>query len=554
MRTLDKVGTSRGEPTAQMGEEAAKSKCLAVTGRIEGILPRSEKVLTCCRCFTAKKGGISVNVHHSTTLLSEKCTDRALAHQWNSIDWNATRATVNRLQTRIAKAVIEGKWNLVKRLQHLLTHSYHAKLLSVRIVTQNRGKRTAGIDGELWNTPHAKMQAAMNLTDRQYHTQPLKRIYIPKPGKMTKRPLSIPTMRDRAMQALYALALQPIAETLADFRSFGFRLYRSAQDASQYAYQCLTHPNAAPWVLEGDIRGCFDNISHEWLMKNIPIDKKILHEFMKAGFLYEQQLFPTNRGTPQGGVISPLLANMVLDGMETLIMDQYPNMKVHFIRYADDFIVTAPTQEIAQELKELIRRFLQERGLELSEEKTAITHINDGFDFLGWNIRKYRGILLMKPSKASVQKLTQKIRDIVQKASAWTQDQLIDTLNPITIGWTNYHRHVASKATFKRMDAVIWNMLWRWAKRRHPKKGHQWIANRYWYTVGTRNWVFKSDTRKLTLFADTRIKRHPQVKLEMNPYLDREYFLNRIDSLKRRQLTTQTKLTYFAICRPKFGL
>ncbi len=495
-----------------------------------------------------------MKVQHSTTPQSEKCTDRALTHQWNSIDWKETRATVNRLQTRIAKATIEERWNLVKRLQYLLTHSYHAKLLSVRIVTQNRGKRTPGIDGELWNTPHEKMWAAMNLTDKKYRAKPLKRIYIPKPGKTTKRPLSIPTMYDRAMQSLYALALQPVAETVADLRSFGFRLYRSAQDASQYAFRCLLHPKSAQWILEGDIKGCFDNISHEWLRKNILIDNHVLNEFLNAGFIYEQQLFPTDRGTPQGGTVSPILANMVLDGMETLIMDQYPNMKVHFIRYADDFIVTAPTNEIAEELKELIRGFLLKRGLELSEEKTTISHIDDGFDFLGWNIRKYKGILLMKPSKSSIQRLTQKIRYTIQKAAAWSQDQLIDTLNPVITGWTNYHRHVVSKATFQRMDALMWNMLWRWAKRRHPQKGHQWIVNRYWHTEGTRNWVFKSETKKLAIFADTKIRRHPQIKLGMNPYLDKGYFLNRIDSLKRRQLTTQTNLTYFAVCRPNIGL
>jgi len=198
-----------------------------------------------------------MSVQHSTTPQSEKCTDRALAQQWNAIDWNKTRATVNRLQTRIAKATIEERWELVKRLQYLLTHSYHAKLLSVRIVTQNRGKRTPGIDGELWNTPHEKMRAALNLNEKQYRAKPLKRVYIPKPGKTTKRPLSIPTMYDRAMQALYVLALQPVAETVADSRSFGFRLYRSAQDASQYGFQCLMHPKSAQWILEGDIQGCF---------------------------------------------------------------------------------------------------------------------------------------------------------------------------------------------------------------------------------------------------------------------------------------------------------
>ena len=244
---------------------------------------------------------------------------------------------------------------------------------------------------------------------------------------------------------------------------------------------------------------------------------------------------------------------MVLDGMEILIMNQCPNMKVHFVRYADDFIVTAPTKEIAEQLKELICGFLLERGLELSEEKTAITHIDDGFDFLGWCVRKYNGKLQMKPSKSSIQRLTQKVRYTIQKAAAWTQDQLIDALNPVIIGWTNYHKHVVSKATFQRMDAVMWNMLWRWAKRRHSQKGHQWIARRYWHTERTRNWVFKSETKKLALFADTKIWRRSMVKLEMNPYLDKEYFLKRIDSLNR-VTTTQTKLTYFAVCRPKFGL
>lgn len=495
-----------------------------------------------------------MNVHDSTTPLCENCTDRVLARQWNAIDWSIIRATVNRLQTRIAKATIEGKWNLVKRLQYLLTHSYHAKLLSVRIVTQNRGKRTPGIDGDQWITSTQKMRAALGLTDKHYHAQPLKRVYIPKPGKATKRPLSIPTMYGRAMQALYALALQPVAETLADPRSFGFRLYRSTQDASQYIFQCLIHPKSAQWILEGDIKGCFDNISHDWIKENVPMDKSVLHEFLKAGFIYERQLFPTDRGTPQGGIISPILANMVLDGIERMISDRYPKMKVHFIRYADDFIVTALTQETAEEIKELIREFLAERGLELSETKTHVTHIDDGFDFLGWNFRKYKGVLLTKPSKASIQKVTQKIREIIQKASAWTQEQMIAALNPVIVGWSNYHRHVTSKATFQRMDAVVWNMLWRWAKRRHSDKGHQWIATRYWHTEGTRNWIFKSETKRLALFADTKIRRHPQVKLEMNPYLDKEYFLNRINSLNRRSTTNQTKLTFFAVSRPKLGL
>ncbi len=264
---------------------------------------RPEKVLTCYWCFTARKGGILVNVRYSTTSIGEKRTDLDLARQWSIIDWKEVRKTVNRLQTRIAKATREEKWNLVKRLQYLLTHSYSAKLLAVRTVTRNRGARTPGIDGERWTSQSDKMRAALRLTSKQYRAQPLKRVYIPKPGKDTKRPLSIPTMHDRAMQALYALALQPVAETCADKRSFGFRLFRCAQYAVQYAFICLYRPTSSPWILEGDIRGCFDNISHEWLKANIPMETSVLKQFLKAGFVFEQKLYPTDRGTPQGGIV-----------------------------------------------------------------------------------------------------------------------------------------------------------------------------------------------------------------------------------------------------------
>jgi len=259
-----------------------------------------------------------VNVRHSITPIGEKRTDRDLTRQWKSIDWKKVRSYVNRLQTRIAKATREGKWNLVKRLQYLLTHSYFGKLLAVRIVTQNQGARTPGIDGERWLRPHEKMQATLSITCNRYKAKPLKRIYIPKPGKDTKRPLSIPTMYDRTMQALYALALQPVAETCADKRSFGFRLFRSAQDAAQYAFNCLHNPKSAQWILEGDIKGCFDNISHNWLEKNIPMDRSVLSQFLKAGYVFEQNLYHTDRGTPQGGIISPVLANITLDGIESL--------------------------------------------------------------------------------------------------------------------------------------------------------------------------------------------------------------------------------------------
>lgn len=495
-----------------------------------------------------------MNVRHSITPIGEKRTDRDLTRQWKTIDWKKVRSYVNRLQTRIAKATREGKWNLVKRLQYLLTHSYYGKLLAVRIVTQNQGARTPGIDGERWLRPHEKMQATLSITCNRYKAKPLKRIYIPKPGKDTKRPLSIPTMYDRTMQALYALALQPVAETGADKRSFGFRLFRSAQDAAQYAFNCLHNPKSAQWILEGDIKGCFDNISHNWLEKNIPMDRSVLSQFLKAGYVFEKNLYHTDRGTPQGGIISPILANITLDGIESILEEQYPAMKVYFIRYADDFMVTAPNKEVAEEIRELIRIFLIERGLELSESKTLITHINDGFDFLGWSFRKYDGILLIKPSKESIGKVTDKIHEIIHKATSWNQEQLIQALNPVIIGWSNYHRHIVAKETFQKLDHIVWNMLWRWAKRRHPQKDRRWVARRYWHTEASRNWVFRTETTKMVKFADTMIRRHNMVKLNKNPYLDRKYFLERVDKVRKRTPWIQTRFSYFAYCRPADGL
>ncbi len=394
------------------------------------------------------------------------------------------------------------------------------------------------------------MQAALNLTDRQYRAHPLRRIYIPKPGKDTKRPISIPTMKDRAMQALYALALQPIAETTGDTRSFGFRLFKCAQDASAYAFICLRKETSSQWILEGDIKGCFDNIAHAWLKKNIPIDRSILTQFLKSGFIFDETLYPIDKGTPQGGIISPILANMTLDGIEKILVGRFPRKKVHFIRYADDFLVTAPSRKIAEEVRETIREFLAIRGLELSPEKTVITHIDEGFDFLGWNFRKYKGTLLIKPSQKSIKLITQNIKTIVRKAKAWTQDQLIKNLNQIIRGWTNYHRHIVANDTFRKLDAYMWKVTWQWGKRRHPNKGHKWVASKYWHSDGNRNWVFRTKVTKLLKFSDAKIRRHAMLKLDANPYLDRNYFLERKKRIKRQTPWIQTRISFFAFSRP----
>ena len=386
----------------------------------------------------------------------EQSTDASFhpSFRWKSLDWTTIEKQVRRLQMRIAKAVQQGKHRGAQALQWLLTHSRAAKLWAVRKVTTNRGAKTPGVDNIIWRTDRQKLQAADNLKRHGYRTQPLRRIYIPKKnGKL--RPLSIPTLHDRAMQALYALALAPVAETRADPHSYGFRLGRRCADALEHAHIVLSRKTSATEVLEGDIRACFDEISQQWLLQNVPMDKQILRKWLQAGYWEKGQLFPTRAGTPQGGIISPTLANLALDGMQDAVRQAAHDRgnKVNFVRYADDFIVTgANPQLLEQKVKPALTAFLAKRGLELSEQKTVITPIDKGFDFLGHTVRKFGVKLLTYPSKRSVQALRDKLRLCFQSALGLSQEQLIRKLNPRLRGWANYYRNGAAKRTFEKLD------------------------------------------------------------------------------------------------------
>jgi len=451
--------------------------------------------------------------------------------KWHAILWKNVNRTVRQLQTRIVKAMQAGKWHKVRSLQRLLVRSMSGKALAVRRVTENQGKRTAGIDGVTWNTPVQKEQGMQRLGVKPYQAEPLRRIYIPKSnGK--RRPLGIPTMQDRAEQALHLLALAPVAETVGDSHSYGFRTLRTTQDAIAQCFNALSRRTSAKWILEADIAACFDNIDHQWLMKHIPTDKVRLRQWLKAGYVQENSRFPTEKGTPQGGIISPTLANMALDGLQELIKQKLPNCKVNFIRYADDFIITAHDREtLEHHIIPLVRSFLQERGLTLSQEKTVITHIEQGFDFLGKNIRKYNGKLLIKPSKKSTQALLEKVRTIIKKEGRQLSVfGLIRKLNPIIRGWANYHRHDASRQTFKYIDFRIGQMLKRWAKRRHPNKSNSWIRKRYFKPHHTDRFQFQqpssqsdsSKPLKLLKAVDVKIQRYVKVRHLVNPY-DKEW-------------------------------
>ena len=482
---------------------------------------------------------------------------------WKSIDWKKCEAQVKKLQERIVKARKEGRHGKVQSLQWTLTHSFAAKAIAVKRVTTNEGKKTPGVDGVLWSTDKAKYEAVLDLKRNGYKPQPLRRVFIKKAnGKL--RPLGIPTMKDRAMQALYLLALEPLAEMTADPHSYGFRKERCCQDAIQQCHTVLSHGYSPQWVLEGDIKGCFDHISHEWLLANIPTDKRVLKKWLKCGVIFKGELYRTEEGTMQGGIISPTLANMTLDGIQPILAQKYKRIfrkgkhyspMVNLVRYADDFIITSAEKEVLErEIKPMLVEFLAERGLELSEEKTVITHIDDGFDFLGFNIRKFKGVLLTQPSKKCVKKFLDGIRYTIDSNKSCRQETLIRLLNPKITGWANYYRCGASSKTFQRVDDQIFRKLWQWAKRRHPKKGKRWIADKYFHFYKTRRWRFLVESEKngrkdifpLKLAFETKILRHKKIKSEANPFDAewKEYFEERMTYKMLLSLKGRKSLLY----------
>lgn len=449
--------------------------------------------------------------------------------RWTKINWKKVTKAVKRLQMRIAKAVREGKHGKAKALQWILTHSYYAKLLAVKKVTSNKGKKTPGVDGIIWKSCSQKLNAVKQLNRKNYKPSPLRRIFIPKKNGR-KRPLSIPTMLDRAMQALYKLALEPVAETNADPNSYGFRLFRRCADAIAQAFICLSKKRSPIWILEGDIKACFDEISHKWLIENIPMDKKMLSSWLKAGYVKQGKLYPNHKGTPQGGIISPVIANMTLDGLEDAAKTSVPQRifgntrsKINVIRYADDFIVTCVSKEILQDkVKPAIESFLAQRGLQLSQEKTKITRIDQGFDFLGQNCRKCKGKMLITPKKDNVRVFKENTSAVIKKCQALPAHILISILNPKLRGWANYYRHIVAGSVFENVDSCIYKKLWTWMRKNHPRKRASWLVSKYW-SKASKIWTFSSTDKnkksyKLIRTSSIGIRRHIKIKSEANPF------------------------------------
>ena len=456
-----------------------------------------------------------------------------MRYEWSALPWKQIERKVFKLQRRIYRASRRRQVKLVHKLQRLLVKSWYGRLLAVRRVTQdNRGKRTAGIDGVKSLTPSQRLQLALSLSQFS-RPRPLRRIWIPKPGKSEKRPLSIPVMRDRATQALIKLALEPQWEAKLDPNMYGFRPGRSCQDAIEAIYRTICcQPK---YVLNVDIRGCFDNISHAAILKKCRAPKwmkKLIKGWLECGVL-DNGFQRTERGSPQGGVVSPLLALIALQGIEPHIKrlgtKTYP---IYVVAYADDMVILARREKDIHRAQAALEKWLHKIGLELNPQKTTRCHTlhgeNPGFEFLGFQVKQYpvgkykakRGYkTLITPSADSIKRHLTRLQKMIQLLQGASQSALIEAINPIIQGWCQYYRSVASSKIFSKLSFLLFEQLLSWAKHRHSNlSGHQ-VVSRYWLVNSGGGWVFTSkDGPRLKCHRYTRFRLHIKVKGNHSPY------------------------------------
>ncbi|GAB2710495.1 group II intron reverse transcriptase/maturase [Kitasatospora kifunensis] len=445
------------------------------------------------------------------------------AEYWTSIDWNREEAFVKQLRQRIYRAARIGDQKQVRNLQKLMLRSRANTLTSVRRVTQrSAGKKTPGIDGVVALTSESRGNLARQmLAEPATPAKPVKRVYIPKANGKT-RPLGIPVIQDRVNQARAKNALEPEWEARFERRSYGFRPGRGCHDAIAAIFHVASKKTARRlWVLDADLSAAFDRIDHGHLLESIGLfpGRKDIQSWLRAGVMEQGTYAHVTEGTPQGGVISPLLLNIALHGMGEAIGGNLPagsdRNSPSLIRYADDFVVLCFTEEEVYERKAELASWLSPRGLAFNEEKTRVVHLSEGFDFLGFNVRRYNGKMLIKPSKDAVQRVKRKIKATIREHRGWPAEKLAGALSPLVRGWSTYYRHVVSKETFSLLDNFMYGALRRWAKYCNPRKSYRCIREQYWGRFEeSRNaeWVFGSQARHLPKFAWTPIVRHVMVK------------------------------------------
>lgn len=476
-------------------------------------------------------------------------TESQPIYGWNEIAWKQIERNVFKLQKRIFKAEQRGDIKTVRQLQKLLMKSRSAKLLSIRRVTQdNQGKKTAGVDGVKSLTPEQRLELSQSLSLNQ-KAKPARRVWIPKPGTDEQRPLGIPVMNDRVLQALVKMALEPEWEAKFEPHSYGFRPGRSTWDAIEAIHTAIC--TKAKWVLDADIAKCYDRINQTALLEKIkagPLIRRLIKGWLKSGVVDGGELFPTKEGVPQGSVVSPLLSNIALHGMETVLRTSFKRSGSQgrtspiVIRYADDLVVVHPDREVIEKCQQILSEWLARMGLELKPGKTRITHTLEaegdqkpGFDFLGFRIRQFpqgktksgrnsKGHMLgfktiIKPSREAVKRQDEKIKTMIDRHRSAKQLDLIKHLTPVIWGWAKYYSTVSSKRTFSGLDSRVYQKLRAWAHRRHPKQSRAWVYHRYWNKDhGGVAFTLKDASYRLRSHAEMPIKRHVIVDGNRSPY------------------------------------
>ncbi|MEU3343215.1 group II intron reverse transcriptase/maturase [Streptomyces sp. NPDC006668] len=458
---------------------------------------------------------------------------------WDSIDWDQAEENVRRLRQRIFTASRDGDLAKVRNLQKLMLRSLSNTLVSVRRVTEvNAGRKTAGIDGQVVLTAPGKSELARFIQQRGtiWQARPVRRVFIPKAGGRKRRPLGIPVIVDRAHQARVSAALEPEWEARFEARSYGFRPGRGCHDAIGVIYNTLNGKNPQRvWILDADLAAAFDRIDHDRLLAQLGTfpARGMVRQWLKAGVVERGRFTATEEGTPQGGVISPVLLNVALHGIEAAAGVRYyppgrrageirPDAPV-LVRYADDLVAMCHSRAAAEQVKARLAEWLAPRGLVFNEDKTRIVHAETGFDFLGFNVRRYRsGKLLIKPSKAAVRRIRARLREEIRTLRGAETLAVLRAVNPIVRGWAAYYRTVVSKEVFASLDGYLWQLTYRWALRRHPKKSKHWITNRYFGRFNPARqdrWVFghRDNGAYLVKFAWTKIVRHQLVKGTSSP-------------------------------------